>query len=230
MRLSVVVAAVCLCVVGLSVADETHASIKKTDENRSAGSGIRAASPGEGSQLSDHLRLRRGQRRAYRGAVGEFTSEEALKVLLNGTGLTYRYLDDRTVTVYKIGSNTARLKSANDAMALSVAGGPPIAEPAATDSATSSAGVQPSRGAARGALADAGVLGEVVVTARHREESSQNVPIALTALTGAMLESRGVQNIADAAQFAPNVSFDPGTGRGGGATAASVFIRGIGSE
>ncbi|MEJ1964472.1 MAG: TonB-dependent receptor [Gammaproteobacteria bacterium] len=36
------------------------------------------------------------------GAAGELTADEALTKLLSGTGLTYRYLDDRTVTVKPI--------------------------------------------------------------------------------------------------------------------------------
>ncbi len=113
---------------------------------------------------------------------------------------------------------------------LAAAGAPSFAAAADGAETTSPVDTQRSQGPGQGAAPDDGVLGEVVVTARHREESSQNVPIALTALSGAMLESRGVQSIADAAQFAPNVSFDPGTGRAGGATAASVFIRGIGQN
>ncbi len=41
------------------------------------------------------------------GAVGEFTPEEALNALLAGTGLTYKYLDANTVTVFAQTSNPA---------------------------------------------------------------------------------------------------------------------------
>lgn len=34
------------------------------------------------------------------GATGELTPDEALKKLLSGTGLTYRYLDKSTITVF----------------------------------------------------------------------------------------------------------------------------------
>ncbi len=34
-----------------------------------------------------------------RGANGDITANEAFDQLLNGTGLTYRYLDEKTVTV-----------------------------------------------------------------------------------------------------------------------------------
>src|SRR5262249_17998231 len=33
------------------------------------------------------------------GATGELTADEALRDLLRGTGLTYKYLDDKTVTI-----------------------------------------------------------------------------------------------------------------------------------
>ena len=52
-----------------------------------------------------------------------------------------------------------------------------------------------------------GGLEEIVVTAQRREEKLHNVPIAVTALTAASIEARGITNINDIAGFAPNVSF-----------------------
>jgi hypothetical protein len=37
--------------------------------------------------------------RSTEGAVGDFSQDEALKQLLRGTGMTYQYLDEKTVTV-----------------------------------------------------------------------------------------------------------------------------------
>ena len=39
------------------------------------------------------------------GANGNMTANEALQQLLSGTGLTYRYLDDNTVTVIPISTS-----------------------------------------------------------------------------------------------------------------------------
>ena len=52
------------------------------------------------------------------------------------------------------------------------------------------------------------------MTAQRREEKLHNVPIAVTALTAASIEARGITNINDIAGFAPNVTFvqSPGAG------------------
>jgi iron complex outermembrane receptor protein len=49
-------------------------------------------------------------------------------------------------------------------------------------------------------------LEEVVVTARQRVESSQEVPIFLTSLTGEQLQNLGVTTLADFSRWAPSVS------------------------
>lgn len=48
-------------------------------------------------------------------------------------------------------------------------------------------------------------LEEVVVTAQKREQSLQDVPIAVTAFTGAQMDAFGVQNSFDIATFTPGV-------------------------
>ncbi|MBN1237034.1 MAG: TonB-dependent receptor [Gammaproteobacteria bacterium] len=70
-----------------------------------------------------------------------------------------------------------------------------------------------------------GALEEVVVTARRREESLQEVPVAISAFGDAELESRGVDELGQLNAVAPNVSL-----RGGMATAASqgsFRVRGV---
>ena len=69
----------------------------------------------------------------------------------------------------------------------------------------------------------ASVMEEVVVTAQRQEENLQEVPIAVTALTGEMLEDKGVVNPSDLQMSAPNLSFTA-TNFGG----SSISIRGIG--
>ena len=66
---------------------------------------------------------------------------------------------------------------------------------------------------------------EVIVTAQKRAESASRTPVALTALTAADLEKRGVQNAADLTNVVPNVQI--GTADAGN---TNIYIRGIGSN
>ncbi len=69
-------------------------------------------------------------------------------------------------------------------------------------------------------------LEEIVVTARFREENLQQTPLAISAFTGDVLESRGATSTLDIDAFVPNAVIAP-LGAGWGSTAAA-FIRGIG--
>ena len=73
-------------------------------------------------------------------------------------------------------------------------------------------------------------LGEVVVTAQKRSENVQSVPIAITALSASVLEQKGVTNIAQVSNLAPNVNLDAGTPFSGSDTVLSAYIRGIGQD
>jgi iron complex outermembrane receptor protein len=70
-------------------------------------------------------------------------------------------------------------------------------------------------------------LEEVTVTARRREEDMQDVPIAISAFTGAMLEQRGSSDIAELAQAVPSVTFEPSRAT---TSTLTAFIRGVGQQ
>lgn len=70
-------------------------------------------------------------------------------------------------------------------------------------------------------------LEEVVVTARKRSESLQNVPVAITALSAGMIERGNVNSIVDVKKMAPNVEMVEQPFAGG---ALSASIRGIGLD
>jgi len=64
---------------------------------------------------------------------------------------------------------------------------------------------------------------DIVVTARKREESLQDVPVAISAITGDTLESRGIASVREAALLTPGLNINSdGAGR------AFVAIRGVG--
>jgi iron complex outermembrane recepter protein len=65
-------------------------------------------------------------------------------------------------------------------------------------------------------------IAEIVVTAQRREETTQNVPITLQALTGETLNQLNVQTFDDVIKFLPNVSVS-GTGPGQN----NIYMRGL---
>ena len=62
------------------------------------------------------------------------------------------------------------------------------------------------------------VIEEVVVTARKKEENVQEVPLAVTALTGNALEQRNVVQLKDISAFTPNLQIVPFRGDSAGVT------------
>ncbi|MEO6388061.1 MAG: TonB-dependent receptor [Croceibacterium sp.] len=69
---------------------------------------------------------------------------------------------------------------------------------------------------------------QILVTAQFREQRLQDVPIAITAMTGEMLEQRGLGSLADLGGYAPNVTLRQAPATYGPAVAA--FIRGVGQR
>lgn len=69
---------------------------------------------------------------------------------------------------------------------------------------------------------DNSVLQEVVVTAEKRAEGLQNIPIAITAISGNTLEKASIKDVSDLVQVAPSLQF--------GTRSTNIFIalRGIG--
>ena len=76
---------------------------------------------------------------------------------------------------------------------------------------------------ATAAFAQEGVA-DIVVTAQKREERLQEVPIAITALGSAQLETRGVTNVTDLSALAPNLTTAGGTA---GANDITISMRGL---
>ncbi len=96
--------------------------------------------------------------------------------------------------------------------------------------------------AAQGTGADSAELAleEIVVTARKREESLQDVPVAVTAITAAAIAERNIQDLRDLAAYTPGFSYTTAFGRNNlerpavrgqstilGAPVAAYFVDGI---
>ena len=69
--------------------------------------------------------------------------------------------------------------------------------------------------------------GDIVVTARRREENLIDVPIAISAISGEQLERTGAIDITDVANSTPNVTLEVSRGTNSTLTA---FIRGVGQQ
>jgi len=165
---------------------------------------------------------------AQRPAVpvdGVYSAREALDLLLDDTGVSYRFTDSRTV----------RLFLSDDTEPAAPAAPPPEEEAPAAEPADSGAPVEDDAAGAAAVPA----MEEIVVTARKREENLQDVPIAVTALSSEFINEAGLTSVFDVADYTPNLSFRESFGRTfdrpvirgmsniiGGAN-AGVFINGI---
>ncbi len=74
-------------------------------------------------------------------------------------------------------------------------------------------------------VAEEGVGEEIVVTARKREENVQDVPVAVSVVTGEVLEDRAAEDISELQSSVPNLSIYQGRNQ---STTLTAFMRGIG--
>ncbi len=92
---------------------------------------------------------------------------------------------------------------------------------------TASAGLaqsaQPEESGAGDAASASAAEGEIVVTARRREESLQDVPLAVTALSGQDLQDQNISRIENLTRVAPSLVIAPSLGR---ANVPTFSIRG----
>jgi Secretin and TonB N terminus short domain len=99
MRWCIAATVICMSIATVAVADDVHAWIKKPTNIPPQGlaPALQILAKDRNFQIiyvSEEISGRRTQ-----GAVGELTPEEAIKQLLEGTGLTFKYLDDKTITI-----------------------------------------------------------------------------------------------------------------------------------
>jgi iron complex outermembrane recepter protein len=99
MRIAVIATAICVSLVGFAIADNADAAIRKPTHiaAQSLGPALKQLAQSRGLQVLYLSNTVRGV--GTHGANGDITADEAFDQLLIGTGLTYRYLDENTVTV-----------------------------------------------------------------------------------------------------------------------------------
>ena len=83
---------------------------------------------------------------------------------------------------------------------------------------------------AQQATGGAFAIEEIVVTARRREESLQDTPIAVTAFTADEIDLRGALSVNDLAQATPNVMIESSSQTSGLTASPTIFMRGVGQS
>ncbi len=72
------------------------------------------------------------------------------------------------------------------------------------------------------------IFEQITVTAKKREESIYEVPVAVSAFSGATIEKQGITDLVDIGKFVPNLNVT--TFSAGHTSSANPFIRGIGLQ
>jgi iron complex outermembrane receptor protein len=238
--LGVVTAAASLCLAGLSMADDVHAPVKKQTNIPAEGLGpaLQALAKERNFQIvyvSEQINVLR-----TKGASGELTPEEALKGLLNGTGFTFKYLDEKTVTIVPVGTRSDATKPAASATPETSASTAADAMPhegkkgfwdrlrlaqVAMDQSASSRSESSEKANDSAASEEDSKLEEIVVTATRQARLLSTVPISASAFSRKSLDAQGVNQIDDIALITPGVTFT----RGNSGT-TQIAIRGISSD
>jgi iron complex outermembrane receptor protein len=150
--------------------------------------------------------------------AGPLSTERGLNVLLDGTGITHRYVGDRAIAFLPVGTTVGTsVETQSDAQGTKAAGSRVArADTAAGSSPADAPGAEPS-------------LDEVTVTATRRALNVVDVPMAMTVISSTALQAQEIKTFNDFAAIVPNLSFNYGSGSafGGGTDDRAVAIRGI---
>jgi iron complex outermembrane recepter protein len=147
------------------------------------------------------------------GAVGNFSTGDALKRLLKGTGLSYQFLDDKTVTVQPV-VGSSRPAEPGSYVRNSGAGNSPRLEDlrlaqanqgVAQGSSTVGSDVQSSSGSSGKSAG----LEEILVTAQKKTERLQDVPIPVTVLNANTLVENNQVLLQDYVSSVPGLDLSP---------------------
>jgi iron complex outermembrane recepter protein len=144
---------------------------------------------------------------------GQLTPEAALQQLLDGSGLAYEYIAERTVAILpsrKVGALEKKTTSLQLAQAEATTASEPVPSPA------------PAR---EGVPQDDSEVMEIVVTAQKRLQRLQDVPAGVSVVSGATIENMGADSVRDFLQFTPGLSVDHS-----GEIGNQIQIRGVNAQ
>lgn len=244
MRKVVAAAVACVSFVGLSVGGDVQASIKKSINIPAGGLGPALHTLSEERRIHFVFLAEDVSKLSSKGASGNLTINEALNQLLNGTGLTYQYIDNETVSIVPITAAPAPGRTTDASM-----GSGSGSFSASTENVTTKHSDQGSNGlwqrfrlaqaettsqsdtsgknSAVGISAEsesAVTISEIIVTSQRIEQKLQDVPISISVLGGAELD-RSNLSVVDQINRVPGMA----SGEAGYYGSKRLTVRGVSS-
>ena len=233
MRITLAVAVTCLTLGSLAAAGDATAAIRKSTDIPAQGLGPALTKLAKEFDFQVLYRTEIVTNLKSQPAVGALTSDEALGKVLSGTGLTYKYLDDNTVTIVPVSaigsqSTSQSAPESSDGAGKSKEAGKKTSQDfrlaqvdQGKDSGTSSLGDQGSNSQEKKPSAG---LEEIIVTAQKRSERLEDVPVPVTAISAEELTVNNLTRIQDYYSSVPGLSVGADGLRPGLTT---ISIRGI---
>jgi iron complex outermembrane receptor protein len=221
MRIAIAAAVACLSIIGITATAQVHAAIRKHTEipAESLDLALRALAKDRGFQLvylTENVAALE-----TRGAIGDYTVDEALKKLLSDSRLEYKFVDDNTVSIFsKLNTTSSQTGDRAD----------DVSKEGKADSsgsfrlAQTPAGISGQIEQKSAAPQDSATLAEVVVTAQKRIERLQDVPVAVSAVSGQTLEAIHATSLSDYAAYVPSLQVISFLGQPG---QVNLALRGI---
>ncbi|MBW2369114.1 MAG: TonB-dependent receptor, partial [Deltaproteobacteria bacterium] len=164
-----------------------------------------------------------------RSVSGQYQAEQALKIMLEGTGLVYERTSDHTISITSRGGQrkqespdvTSDIQTAEPKKPKSI---PEEGAHAVKSSSKDKTGKRSKESTSKRLFSGDYVLEDTVITATKTGATLlQITPMAVTALSDEQLTARGVSNLVDLAQFSPNTDIWSEGGK------HIYYIRGIGN-
>lgn len=150
-----------------------------------------------------------------RGAKGEFTADEALTAVLNGTGMTFRHLDEHTITVIPVARDPAQPAASKG-----------TEDPAGAPTDPPKEDAQPvSTAAPASSASDSQPLQAVIITAQKRKQTFLDAPVIATVLTQQSLEQSKIESLKALASQVPSLLL----GDSINSTGTQLSLRGVGT-
>lgn len=133
---------------------------------------------------------------------GQYTAEEAIDRLLAGTGLSHRFLDNKTVTVVAAAASSKPTADISRPGTLRLAQATTESQPEAASSAASqSERAEPAASAADSRSGEpAGNMGEVVVTGSRIRRTNFDTPTPVASIDAAAVQSSGFNDVGEVLQ------------------------------